>query len=144
MLMRFVVPFVALALAAGMQGPTDAGDDPGDLSTSQPRGHAGRAAQVRNDDNSRAARESYLFPVPRYPGYGPPPGGGWGYRRGYSANPPAYPEYRRRGGGYRQHRQYANPPLFPVPGPRNERSLPDGGTVSPPLSSPLKAPADVR
>jgi hypothetical protein len=64
----------------------------------------------------------YPYPVPAYPGYGPPPGGGWGYRRGYSEKPPAYREYRRRGGGYRQHRQYANPPLFPLPRQQDERS----------------------
>jgi hypothetical protein len=86
----------------------------------------------------------YPYAAPLYPGYGPPPGGGWGYGRGYSGNPPGYGAYRRRGGGYRQHRQYANPPLFPVPRQRAEQSPSDrqpGTLTSPALpQAPAKLP----
>ena len=96
-----------------------AADDPPAQSPGSGGGNGERPRSLAGGNGRPPAKGlGYPYAVPPYPGYGPPPGGGWGYGRGYSGDPPAYREYRRRGGGYRQHRQHARPPLYPVPRPQ--------------------------
>jgi hypothetical protein len=51
-----------------------------------------------------------------YPAYGPPPGLGGRYGRQRPRGGPGYPGLRGPGFGYPRHRQYGNPPLYPIQG----------------------------
>jgi len=97
--------------------PTSQAAGPADGAYPSPAGIGGEPAPVPRllDEDGFRPRPGLGYPYPAWDqrGYGPPPGGGFGYGR-------RYPGYRGPGGRYRQHRQYANPPLFPIPRPQGE------------------------
>ena len=81
------------------------------------RGYPG----YRSGPAGAAAPAPNLPPDPGdFPVYGPPPGLGPGYGGQRYRGGPGYPGLRGPGTGYPRHRQYANPPLYPVRPPKGQ------------------------
>jgi hypothetical protein len=137
-----VAAFVALPPLALAQEPANAGAtemEPAPLPAPSGKGPGmGRSYQQYTPGPGRGSpgyqQRGQRPLLEDFPVYGPPPGLGRAYPRERVRGGPGYPGLRGPGTGYRQHRQYGNPPRYPIQPPRQQdlgEAGPDANAAEP-------------